>query len=43
MKIFVIGGTGLVGSYLLSGLVSDGNEVYVLTRNWTLAKSVLTT
>jgi nucleoside-diphosphate-sugar epimerase len=33
MKIFVIGGTGLVGSYLIPGLVSEGNDVYVLTRN----------
>lgn len=33
MKIFVIGGTGLVGSCLLPGLVDNGNEVYALTRN----------
>jgi 2-alkyl-3-oxoalkanoate reductase len=32
MKIFVIGGTGLVGSYLLPMLVENGNEVYALTR-----------
>ncbi len=32
MKIFVIGGTGLVGSYLLPGLVESGNDVYALTR-----------
>ncbi len=32
MKIFVIGGTGLVGSYLLPRLVEKGNEVYALTR-----------
>jgi nucleoside-diphosphate-sugar epimerase len=32
MIIFVIGGTGLVGSYLLPRLVEDGNEVYALTR-----------
>ena len=32
MKIFVIGGTGLVGSYLLPRLVEQGNEVYALTR-----------
>ena len=32
MKIFVIGGTGLVGSYLLPGLVNNGNDVYALTR-----------
>jgi 2-alkyl-3-oxoalkanoate reductase len=33
MRIFVIGGTGLVGSYLLPRLVKDGDEVYALTRN----------
>lgn len=33
MKIFVIGGTGLVGSYLLPRLVENGNEVYALTRD----------
>ena len=33
MKIFVIGGTGLVGSYLLPRLVDNDNEVYTLTRN----------
>ena len=32
MKIFVIGGTGLVGSYLLPRLIEKGNEVYALTR-----------
>lgn len=33
MKILVIGGTGLVGSYLLPKLVEKGNEVIALTRN----------
>ena len=33
MKIFVIGGTGLVGSYLLPRLVENSNEVYALTRD----------
>lgn len=33
MKIFVIGGTGLVGSYLLPRLIKDGNDVYALTRD----------
>jgi len=33
MKILVIGGTGLVGSYLLPALVDNDNEVYALTRN----------
>jgi nucleoside-diphosphate-sugar epimerase len=32
MKILVIGGTGLVGSYLLPRLVEKGNEVIALTR-----------
>ena len=33
MNLLVIGGTGLVGSYLLPRLVKNGNEVYVLTRD----------
>ncbi len=32
MKIFLIGGTGLVGSYLLPKLVKSGHEVFALTR-----------
>jgi nucleoside-diphosphate-sugar epimerase len=32
MKILVIGGTGLVGSYLLPRLVQNHNEIYALTR-----------
>lgn len=32
MKIFVVGGTGLVGSYLLPLLIEKGNQVYALTR-----------
>ena len=32
MKILVIGGTGLVGSYLLPRLVETNHEVYALTR-----------
>lgn len=32
MNILVIGGTGLVGSYLLPRLVEKGNEVFALTR-----------
>ncbi len=32
MTIFVIGGTGLVGSYLLPRLIDEGNETYALTR-----------
>jgi nucleoside-diphosphate-sugar epimerase len=33
MKIFVIGGTGLVGSYLLPKLVERGDKVFALTRS----------
>ena len=33
MKIFVIGGTGLVGSCLLPKLVENGNEIFTLTRS----------
>ena len=33
MKILVIGGTGLVGSYLLPRLVRKENDVYAITRN----------
>jgi nucleoside-diphosphate-sugar epimerase len=33
MKVFVIGGTGLVGSYLLPQLIEKGFEVYALTRD----------
>jgi nucleoside-diphosphate-sugar epimerase len=33
MKVFVIGGTGLVGSYLLPRLVDNSHEVVALTRS----------
>jgi len=33
MRIFVIGGTGLVGSYLLPKLVDAGHDLRVLTRS----------
>jgi nucleoside-diphosphate-sugar epimerase len=33
MKILLIGGTGLVGSYLLPELIAQGLEVYALTRD----------
>lgn len=33
MRIFVIGGTGLVGSYLLPKLVDAGHDLCVLTRS----------
>ena len=33
MKILVIGGTGLAGSYLLPKLVKNDNDVFVLTRS----------
>jgi nucleoside-diphosphate-sugar epimerase len=33
MRVLLIGGTGLVGSYLIPGLIEKGHEVYALTRN----------
>jgi nucleoside-diphosphate-sugar epimerase len=33
MRIFLIGGTGLLGSYLLPILIEKGHEVYALTRD----------
>jgi uncharacterized protein YbjT (DUF2867 family) len=33
MNILVIGGTGLVGSHVLQGLVAKGEQVHVLTRS----------
>lgn len=33
MKVFLIGGTGLVGRYLLPRLIEKGHEVYALTRD----------
>ena len=33
MKVFLIGGTGLVVSYLLPKLIEKGHEVYALTRD----------
>ena len=33
MRILVIGGTGLVGSYLLPRLIAGKNDVYALTRS----------
>jgi nucleoside-diphosphate-sugar epimerase len=33
MKVFVIGGTGLVGSYLLPQMIEKGFEVFALTRD----------
>jgi nucleoside-diphosphate-sugar epimerase len=33
MKLFVIGATGLVGSYLIPKLIEKGHEVYALTRS----------
>ena len=32
MKVFVTGGTGFTGGYLVSRLVKEGNEVTVLVR-----------
>jgi NAD(P)-dependent dehydrogenase (short-subunit alcohol dehydrogenase family) len=33
MSIIVIGGTGLVGSHVVQGLVAKGEQVHVLTRS----------
>jgi len=33
MKVFVIGATGLVGSYLIPKLIETGHEVFALTRS----------
>jgi nucleoside-diphosphate-sugar epimerase len=33
MRVFLIGGTGLVGSYLIPELIEKGHEVYALTRD----------
>ena len=33
MNILVIGGTGLVGSHVVQGLVAKGEQVHVLTRS----------
>ena len=33
MRVIVTGGTGLIGRHLVRGLVQDGNEVIVLSRN----------
>jgi nucleoside-diphosphate-sugar epimerase len=33
MRIFIIGGTGLVGSYLLPRLIERGDEIFALTRS----------
>lgn len=32
MKIFIIGGTGHVGSYMVPELVKQGDEVYLGTK-----------
>ena len=33
MKVFITGGTGLIGKYLVPNLIENGHEVFVLTRN----------
>lgn len=41
MRVFITGGTGLIGSALIDELVSRGDSVTVLTRNNTRAKQKL--
>lgn len=43
MKIFIIGGTGHVGSYMVPELVKQGHEVYIGTRGSTAVKSYSST
>ena len=33
MSILVIGGTGLVGSHVVQGLVAKGEQVHIFTRS----------
>jgi uncharacterized protein len=33
MRILIAGGTGMIGRVLVTGLLADGHEVWVLTRN----------
>ena len=33
MRVAVTGGTGLVGRFIVNGLLRDGHEVTVMTRN----------
>ncbi|NIM47629.1 MAG: NAD-dependent epimerase/dehydratase family protein [Candidatus Aenigmarchaeota archaeon] len=40
MKIFVTGGTGFIGSHLVKALVSEGNQVFVLTSKKEKIKEV---
>jgi len=39
-KIFVIGGTGFIGSHLISKLLKEDFEIYVLARNKEKAKKI---
>lgn len=41
MKIFITGGTGLVGSHLIPILIKNGHTIEVLTRNIEKAKATL--
>lgn len=43
MKIFIIGGTGHVGSYMVPQLVRQGHEVFIGTRGNTAVKSYSST
>ena len=41
MRIFITGGTGLVGSHLIAKLLQEGHSITVLSRNVEKAKSIL--
>ncbi len=41
MKVFVIGGTGFIGSHIVDGLMKNGHEVVALTRSAAKGAKVL--
>lgn len=41
MRIFITGGTGLVGSHLITKLLQEGHSITVLSRNKEKARSIL--